>query len=80
MKILTTALRTAKRGVYLGLALGVVYSFGGLIVDLFTIGLNGGTALAFLALVGMPAIFGAFGFVLGAVVAIVGDVLRGRIG
>jgi hypothetical protein len=49
-----------------------LYSFGGLIVDLFTIGLNRGTALAFLALLGMPAIFalvGQFaGFVLGVCV------------
>jgi len=53
-----------------GLIAGILYSFGGLIYDLFTIGLNGGTALAFFALIGMPVLFAAFGFIAGAVGAI----------
>jgi len=54
----------------LGLLAGIIYSFGGLIYDLLTIGLNWGTALAFLALIGMPVIFAIFGFVAGIVEAI----------
>lgn len=44
----------------------MLYSVGGLVYDLLTVGLNWGTAMAFLALVGMPLLFGAFGFALGA--------------
>jgi poly(3-hydroxybutyrate) depolymerase len=54
-----------------GLVCGVLYSVGGFCVDLFTTGLNWGTAMAFMALVGMPVIFGAAGFVLGALIALV---------
>lgn len=57
--------RPARWMAYLGLACGVLYSFGGLAYDLATTGLNLGTALAFMALVGMPAISGAVGFALG---------------
>ena len=71
MKILPTAKLAVKWGAYLGLACGVLYSVGGFFVDLFTIGLNLGTAMAFGALVGMPAIFGAVGFVSGALFALV---------
>jgi hypothetical protein len=46
--------------------LGLLYSVGGFFVDLFTIGLNQGTLLAFGALIGMPLIFAAAGFALGA--------------
>ncbi len=73
MKILPVALRAARWGAYLGLVCGVVYSVGGLIVDLLTIGLNWGTAMAFMALVGMPAIFATFGFICGALVAVVAE-------
>lgn len=59
MKILPTAKWCAKWMAYLGLACGVLYSVGGLVYDLLTIGLNWGTAMAFGALVGMPALFGA---------------------
>ena len=38
--------------------------------DLLTIGLNWGSAMAFMALVGMPVIFGAFGFLCGVLVAL----------
>ena len=69
MPILLFALRCARWGAAFGLACGTLYSVGGLVVDLLTIGLNAGTAMAFGALVGMPAIFGAAGFVAGSVVA-----------
>jgi len=71
MKILPTATMLARWGAYLGLVCGVLYSFGGVVVDLLTIGLNWGTVLAFGALVGMPVIFGTFGFFSGALIALI---------
>jgi|TARA_Y100000310_G_C20596076_1_gene770572 hypothetical protein len=63
-----------------GLVAGIIYSFGGLIIDILvslgwitstqTPGLSYGTILAFGALIGMPAIFSAIGFILGIVEAI----------
>jgi len=70
MRVLSTAAWLAKRMALLGLICGVIYSLGGFFVDLFTIGLNRGTAMAFGALVGMPAIFGAAGFLGGALIAL----------
>ena len=49
----------------MGLVLGVAYSVGGCALDLATVGLNAGTALAFLALVGMPALGAAAGALVG---------------
>jgi len=69
--ILPTATRLAGWGACLGLVCGVLYSFGGVVVDLLTIGLNWGTVLAFGALVGMPVIFAAFGFFLGVFIALI---------
>lgn len=71
MSILPTAVRYARLMAYLGLFCGVLYAFGGLVVDLLTVGLNRGTALAFMALVGMPALFGAAGFIGATLVALV---------
>ena len=63
----------------LGLLAGLLYSFGGLIIDLLvssgwtasteTPGLGSGTALAFLAIIGMPLLFGACGFIVGIIEA-----------
>lgn len=63
----------------LGLLAGLLYSFGGLIIDVLvssgwitsssTPGVGGGTALAFLAIVGMPLLFGACGFIVGIIEA-----------
>ncbi len=55
----------------IGLVAGIIYSFGGMIYDLFTIGLNAGTALAFLALFGMLVLFAAGGFITGAITAFI---------
>lgn len=63
--LLEVAVRLAKWGAILGVVCGLLYSVGGFFVDLFTTGLNRGTALAFGALVGMPAILGVVGFLLG---------------
>ena len=50
-----------------GFICGILYSFGGFLYELFTSNLILGTALAFLALIGMPLIFSAVGFVAGGV-------------
>ena len=64
-------------GLILGLSFGILYSFGGLIIDSLvsldlisgdtfgTLGLSYGTFLAFGALIGMPIILGVGGFILG---------------
>jgi len=64
----------------LGLIAGVLYSFGGLIIDVLvtigwittseTPGLSFGTVLAFGALLGMPIIFAMVGFILGILEAV----------
>ena len=52
----------------LGLLAGILYSVGGLIYDLVTTGsLNPGTALAFLALIGMALLFALVGLAAGLV-------------
>lgn len=61
----------------LGVAAGILYAFGGLIIDSLvslgwitsneTPGLSYGTILAFGALIGMPVIFAFTGYVLGLV-------------
>jgi len=64
----------------IGLVCGILYSFGGLIIDTLvtlgwitsteTPGLSYGTVLAFGALIGMPIIFAIVGFISGIVTAI----------
>lgn len=64
-----------KLGAIVGLVFGLIYSFGGLMVDSLvslgwmtsseTPGLSVGTLLAFGALIGMPLIFGVLGFLVG---------------
>ena len=80
IKILNFAKLQTCIGALIGLLLGIIYSFGGLIVDSLvtldlittteTPGLSYGTLLAFGALLGMPAIFAVFGFILGIVGAL----------
>lgn len=77
-------------GGLIGLVLGVLYAFGGFIIDAFvtfgwmtsdeTPGLSYGTVLAFGALIGMPLIFATGGFVLGLVEAVLYNVLAKKIG
>ena len=53
---------------FVGLIAGILYSFGVAIYDVLTSGsVNWGTALAFLALIGMPIVFASFGFILGLI-------------
>ena len=55
---------------WLGLVCGMLYSVIGLVLDLGGGGLNSGTALAFLSILGMPILFGSFGFLCGALGAL----------
>ncbi len=76
-KIISFAKLQALLTGLLGLVSGLLYSFGGLVVDtmvsiglIFPVsyeasGLSYGTILAFGAVVGMPILFALFGFVLG---------------
>lgn len=63
-----------------GLVLGVLYSFGGFFYELFTQTLNTGTALAFLALIGMPLALSLAGFLAGAVEAILYNIFARLVG
>ncbi|WGS64944.1 hypothetical protein [Marinitoga aeolica] len=56
---------------FIGMVLGILYSFGGLIYDIIHNSVGYGTLLAFLALIGMPLIFSIFGFLLGLFVGII---------
>ncbi len=76
MTVLSTALSGAKWMAYFGLACGILYAFGGLIMDLNSTGVNRGTALAFLALIGMPAMFAALGFICCALYGLIASGLR----
>ena len=77
-------------GVVLGLIAGIVYSFGGAILDTLvsagwvtldgTPGLSSGTALAFGALLAMPVIGGAMGLVAGAFGAWLYNSVASRVG
>jgi hypothetical protein len=63
-----------------GLLAGLVYAFGGLAIDISENVVGTGTALAFMAIAGMPALFGAVGFVVGALGAVAYNLLAGRFG
>ena len=53
---------------FVGLIAGILYSFGGAIYDVLTSGsVYWGTALAFLAIIGMPIVFASFGFIVGLI-------------
>ena len=62
-------------GSIFGLIMGIIYAFGGFLIDTFvslnwlnhpeTTGLSYGTILAFGALIGMPIIFAGIGFLIG---------------
>ena len=75
---------------FVGLIAGVLYSFGGLIIDALvsigwitsteTPGLSFGTILAFGALIGMPLIFAVFGFISASTGIILYNLLASKIG
>ena len=90
IKLLSLAKIQLVLAACLGLAAGVLYSFGGLVIDTLvtlgwisvaeTPGLSYGTLLAFGALIGMPLIFGIAGFILGIIEAILYNLLVKWIG
>jgi len=51
----------------IGFICGILYSFGGAIYDWFNGQLGFGTALAFMAIVGMPMFFAIAGFIVGLI-------------
>ena len=81
IRVLSFAKFQAVLFALLGFLAGVIYSFGGLLIDTLvsigwvspalasTPGLSYGTVLAFGALIGMPIIFAAFGFMVGLIEA-----------
>ena len=85
IRVLPFAKFQAVLGSLIGLICGILYSFGGLILDIFvsngwvttqeTPGLSFGTVLAFGALIGMPIIGATFGFLLGLVEAVLYNLL-----
>ena len=89
-KILHLTRKLGYYGLCLGLGLGILYSFGGLIIDAMvslkyrdaddmdTTGLGYGTILSFGALIGMPLIFGGIGSILGLLYDILSQAFRQR--
>ncbi len=90
IKILPFAIFQAFLLALIGLLAGIIYSFGGLLIDLLvsmdwitsseTPGLSVGTMLAFGALLGMPLIFGVAGFITGILEAICYNLFTGFFG
>ena len=76
--VFTSAKLLGRIGTLIGLILGIIYSFGGLFYELATDSLNSGTALAFLALLGMPIIFATIGFLVGAIGALLYNLVAAR--
>jgi len=63
-----------------GVIAGVFYAVGGFLYELVTGTLNSGTLLAFGALIGMPLVFGAFGFLAGVIGAVLYNLVARRFG
>jgi len=78
--VLFSAKLQAVQMTCVGLIAGILYAFGGFFYELVTGTLNSGTILAFGALVGMPIVFGAFGFISGAVGAVLYNLTARRSG
>ena len=90
IKVLSFAIFQGFLGALLGLIAGIIYSFGGFIIDALvslgwitsseTPGLSSGTLLAFGALIGMPIIGIVAGFFLGIVEALLFNLVAGWFG
>ena len=62
--------------VFIGIIAGTLYAVGGAIYDVLTTNsVHLGTALAFLALLGMPIIFGLVGFLAGVIGALIYNIV-----
>ena len=87
--VFSVAARQAALMAMVGLGAGILYSFGGAAVDVLvttgaitstsTPGISWGTALAFLALIGMPFFFAVFGFASGAIGAVLYGLVAGSV-
>ena len=87
--VFSVAARQAALMAIIGLVAGFLYSFGGAAVDVLvttgvitstsTPGLSYGTALAFMALIGMPFFFAVFGFATGSIGAFLYGLIAGRV-
>ena len=85
LKIFEFAKLQALLTTLLGAVAGIIYSFGGIIIDTLvsleiitsseTPGLSIGTLYAFGALIGMPMIFGLVGYIAGIVEAFLYNIL-----
>ena len=90
IKVLSFAKFQGAIGLVLGLIAGILYAFGGLLIDALvslqwittneTPGLSYGTILAFGALIGMPVIGGTVGFVIGLVEGVLYNTLAKWLG
>lgn len=92
MNVVSFAKLQALLTCFLGFVAGLLYSFGGLVIDVMvsanllspamyeTSGLSYGTILAFGAVIGMPVIFALFGFVLGIIEALLYNLYVSRFG
>jgi hypothetical protein len=90
IQVCSFALFQAILMAYLGLVAGILYSFGGFFIDLLvtlewitsseTPGLSYGTVLAFGALLGMPILFGAIGYIAGVIEALAYNVFSKWLG
>jgi len=90
IKVMSFAIFQGFLGALLGLIAGIIYSFGGLLIDTFvtigwitsseTPGLSSGTLLAFGALIGMPIIGTVAGLFLGIIEALLFNLVAGWFG
>lgn len=65
---------------FLGFFAGILYAVIGAIYDVLRGKVSVGTALAFLAPIGMPGMFATFGFVVGAIGAFLYNFVAGWVG
>lgn len=90
IRVMSLARLKGGMAALIGLMAGILYSFGGALIDVLvsmgwitsaaTTGVGYGTALAFMALIGMPIMFGAVGFIAGLIVAGLYNAVAQRIG
>lgn len=88
--VLSSAKLLAALMGFVGFVAGILYSFGGATIDVLvskgwiisaeTPGVGWGTALAFLALIGMPIIFASCGLIAGTIGAVLYNLVASRVG
>ncbi len=90
IRVMSLAKLQGAMAAFIGLVAGILYSFGGALLDVLvsmgwissaaTTGVGYGTALAFLAIIGMPIMFGIVGFVAGLIAAGLYNLVAQRVG